>query len=291
MIYNSDLLLCIMELYCLSDELRYINYNKMIHLQSEYNKTTEWNIDLFTDDDIDLHIINKYGLMWYYIKYILKLDPLYDINIFKSLDLKDNAREFDFADWKIMIALSKYVELDYSIPFPIDIDNFTNIDTKYKFITFYENTKFSINNYAHKKFGEYMCDKCIDIDEIYINIKNKLKTTKLYNEKDLIGYIYKLFPFIDNIGVALETLIILIHNYKKYDIDEKDIYKLEKICEDIHKIFYSTIYYCYKNFELDDEELINNINSFFSEYDDNFFRMITTIINKDIKTLLKLNVI
>ena len=270
-----------MELVELSTSQRFINHEKMIHLQSKYNKLSYWNIDLFTDEHIDLSIINKYGLMWYYIKSVLKIDPLYDIERFKTFN-ETMLRTLDYNDWKIIFVLGKYTKI-----INLEADKIINTNNKYDYIAKYN--KENITEYSCKKFGEYICDIYGDsIYDVFKLIKDEIKTTKLFGNDDLIGYIYKIFPYINNIGVALESLIIIIHNYKKYDINEKDIYKLEKICEEIHTIFYSTIYFCYSHIELNENLLFCQINVFFSKYDDKFYRMIDIINNKDIKSIIKL---
>ena len=264
-----------MERLELGDDVRHIDNVKMIHL---HNKLSCWNINLFTDDDIDLTIVNKYGLMWYYIKLVLKIDPLYDIERFKTFD-ETILRTLDYNDWKIIFALGKYTRIIGQ-----EADKIINTNTKYEYIVKYDKEK--ITEYSCKKFGEYICDIYGDgIYDVFRLIKDEIETTKLFNE-NLIGYIYKVFPYINNIGVALETLIIIIHNYKKYDIDEKDIYKLENICEEIQIIFYSTIHFCYSHIELNENILFCQINIFFSKYDDKFYQLIDTIKNKNIRLLL-----
>lgn len=268
-----------MKLIHLTDELRFINYNKMIHLQSKYNQDTMWNIDLFTKDDIDLKKISKYGLMWYYIKTIINIDPLYDIERFKTFDLT-MLRTLEYNDWKIIFSLGKYVNIVYPMT-----DLIVNTNEKYKFLENYDNTK--IKEYCGKKFGEYICDT-FDAVFIFNSIKEQIETTKLYNVKKIINYIYKLFPFIENIGVALETIIIILHNRQKYDFDEKKIYLLEKLCEETQTLFYSIIYFCYSNIELNENHLVNQINVFFSNYSNRLYKIINLMCVKNIDTLLKI---
>jgi hypothetical protein len=267
-----------MELLPLDDDARHINNKKMIHL---YNEISCWNTDLFEKDDIDLSIVNKYGLMWYYIKSVLKIDPLYDIERFKTFD-ETMLRTLDYNDWKIIFTLGKFTKIVGQ-----EADKIINANTKYDYIVKHDKEK--IIEYSCKKFGEYVCDIYGDgIYDVFRLIKDEIETTKLFNETELIGYIYKVFPYINNIGVALETLIIIIHNHKKYDINEKDIYKLENICEEIQTLFYSTIHFCYSHIELNENILFCQINIFFSKYDNKFYKLIDGIINKDIKTIIEL---
>ena len=242
--------------YKLDDITRYASLGSEYKLLSSYNP--DWGHQLHskgnTLDNDFLAFIAKEGLIRWYCNYIFynKLDI--DYNALQRITyLKSNIDDMSYYDWINIIKLCKYLKIENNIfsdynflsgwKYNFIRDKFA-CNKEYYFISMGKIIKIHYNDEINLVLNNLL-EKLIDIKHYYKN--NSIFETFLHDNPDII-----------NFGIAFQRLKIVLEKMPVKNLTNNnslicslvnpDIYKFDKLCDDIQECIYSWIKNYYELF-------------------------------------------
>ena len=236
--------------YKLDDYTRNASLGGDYELLKAYNP--DWGKQLHNSGNIMdnelLELIAKEGLIRWYCKYIVGLNLDIDYTAITRIDyIKNNPTDVTFYDWINIVKLCNHFNITRTI-FPAY--SFTK-GWKFEFIQ----NNFPKNlEYYQLRMGQIILEKYseIEIKNLLHEINDRLKEIKIYYYH---GSIFDTFlkenPDILNFGIAFQRLKIVLEKMPVICMSNKDIpqsslvnpdiYKFDKLCDDIQGCIYSWI--------------------------------------------------